>query len=241
MDKRIPHNLPDNGVIAEKRLRSLTRRFLRDPELHVKYKGGIQELLYKGYVERVPEQELAATPGQTWYLPHHNVVIENKPEKLRIVFDCAATFDGTSLNKEVLQGPDFTNNLLGVLFRFRETPVAVMGDIEGMFHQVRVSLRDRDVLRFLWWKNGEIGSEVEVYRMCVHLFGGVWSPSCASFALRRVAADHKMNFPEETIQTVLKNFYAEDCLKAIGTTEGAINIVRSLCQLLRLGGFRLTK
>ena len=51
-----------------------------------------------------------------------------------------------------------------------------------------------------------------VYRMCVHLFGGVWSPSCASFALRRVAVDQKMNFPEETIQTVLKNFYADDCL-----------------------------
>ena len=53
-------NLPDNRVIAEKRLRSLTRRFLRYPELHVKYKGGIQELLDKGYAERVPEQELAA-------------------------------------------------------------------------------------------------------------------------------------------------------------------------------------
>ena len=75
----------------------------------------------------------------------------------------------------------------------------VMGDIKGMFHQVRVSLKDRDALWFLWWKNGGIGSEVEVYRMCMHLFGGVWSLSCASFALRRVAADHKMDFPEEII------------------------------------------
>ena len=227
-------NLPDNRVIAETLLRSLTRRFLRDPELHVKYKGGIQELPDKGYAQRVPEQGLAATPGQTWYLPHHNVVNENKPEKLRIVFDCAATFDGTSLNKEVLQGSDFTNNLVGVLFRFKEAPVAVMGDIEGMFHKVRVSLKDRGALRFLWWKNGEIGSEAEVYRMCIHMFGVVWSPSCASFALRRVAADHKMNFPEETILTVLKNFCADDCFKAVDTTEGAINIVRSLCQLLAL-------
>ena len=47
-------NLPDNRVIAEKRLQSLTRRFLRDPELHSKYKGGIQELFDKGYAERVP-------------------------------------------------------------------------------------------------------------------------------------------------------------------------------------------
>ena len=116
-----------------------------------------------------------------------------------------------------------------------------MGDIDGMFYKVRVSPKDRDVLRFHFPRNGETGSEVEVYRMCVHLFGGVWSSSCASVALRRVAADLKMNFHEESIGTVLKNFYADDCLKAVGTTKGAINIVRSLSQLLALGGFRLTK
>ena len=104
-----------------------------------------------------------------------------------------------------------------------------------------MSPKDRDALRFLWGKDGEIGGEVEVYRMCVHLLGGVWSPSCASFALRRVADKHRMDFPEETIQTVLKNFYADDCLKSVGTTERAINIVHSLCQLLALVGFRLTK
>ena len=75
----------------------------------------------------------------------------------------------------------------------------------------------------------------------MHLFGGVWSPSCASFALRRVADDHRKDFPEETIQAVLKNFYVYDCLKSVGATEEAINIVHSLCKLLGLVGFRLTK
>ena len=89
----------------------LRRGFSRRPIGSRKYKGGIQELLDKGYVEKVLDEGIGAVPGQTWYLPHHNVVNENKPEKLRIVFDCAVTFGGTSLNKEVLQGPDFTNNL----------------------------------------------------------------------------------------------------------------------------------
>lgn len=61
-------NLPDNRVIAEKRLRSLTSRFRRDPKLHAKYKAGIQERLDKGYAERVPQQEIAVKPGHTWYL-----------------------------------------------------------------------------------------------------------------------------------------------------------------------------
>ena len=40
--------------------------------------------------------------------------------------------------------------------------------------------------------------------MCVDLFGGVWTSSCARFALRRVAHDLRLDFPEETIQAVLK-------------------------------------
>ena len=112
--KSKPPNLPDNQSVAEKRLQSLAHRFWKDPELHTKYKGRIQELLDKGYAEKVLDEGIGAVSGQTWYLPHHNVVNENKPKKLRIVFDCAVTFGGTSLNKEVLQGPDFTNNLVGV-------------------------------------------------------------------------------------------------------------------------------
>ena len=92
----------------------MAHRFRKDPELHTKYKGGIQELLDKGYAEKELDEEIRTMPGQTWYPPHHSVVNENKPEKLRVVFHFAAAFRGTSLNKEVWQGPGFTNNLRGL-------------------------------------------------------------------------------------------------------------------------------
>lgn len=59
-----------------------------------------------------------------------------------MVFDCGAAFKGTSLKQVLLQGPNFTISLLGVLLRFRLEPVAVMGDIQSMFHQVRVAEED---------------------------------------------------------------------------------------------------
>ena len=40
-----------------------------------------------------------------------------------------------SLNRHLLQGPDQTNDLIGI-FKFRQEPIALMCDIEGMFHQV---------------------------------------------------------------------------------------------------------
>lgn len=111
-----------------------------------------------------------------------------------MVFDCGAAFKGTSLNHVLLQGPNFTSALLGVLLRYREDLVAVMGDIQAMFHQVKVAEEDRDFLRFLWWQNGDFAREVSVFRMTVHLFGAVSSPSCAAFALRKTADDHQSEF-----------------------------------------------
>lgn len=54
----------------------------------------------------------------------------------RVVFDCAAKFVETSLNDNLLQGPDLINNLVGVLLRFRQDCIALIADIKGMFHEV---------------------------------------------------------------------------------------------------------
>ena len=59
-----------------------------------------------------------------------------KRDKIRVVFDCSAEYKGEALNKHLLQGPDLTSKLVGVLSRFRQEPVAFMADIEAMFLQV---------------------------------------------------------------------------------------------------------
>lgn len=64
-------------------------------------------MLERGYAEIVPQDELEAVNGT-----YHNMdsITFVKSE----VFDFAATFDETSLNKE-LQGPDLTNTLTTVM------------------------------------------------------------------------------------------------------------------------------
>ena len=116
-----------------------------------------------------------------------------------------------------------------------------MGDIQSMFHQVRVPKADRDLLRFLWWPEGDLNKGLEEYRMTVHLFGAVSSPSCANFAIRRNAEDHKHEFPSDVINTVMKNFYVDDCLKSLLSSDIAIKHVDSLRKLMMKGGFCLTK
>ena len=162
---------------------TLKKRLLQDPKLRVTYNSAIEDYIIKGYAERV-EANLPTVTNDQWYIPHHSVFNPKKPDKLRVVFDCAAVYNGVSLNKQLLKGPDLVNSLIGVLLRFRMGALAVVADIEAMFHQVKVPLKDRDRLRFLWWPNGESESEPEVFRMTVHLFGAASSPSCDSYALQ---------------------------------------------------------
>ena len=118
--------------VAEKRLQLLKRRFGRDLSLKVKYVGAMKELLEKGFAEKVPSGQVGAMQ-RMHYLPHHSVINLNKP-KLRIVFDCAAKGNGPSLSEQVWTGLDITNKLIRVLLRFREENIALVADVNSMFH-----------------------------------------------------------------------------------------------------------
>jgi len=98
---------------------------------------------------------LDRSDGKVWFIPHHGVYHHKKLDKIRVVFNSSAQFHRTSLNNGLFQGPDLINSLVGVLIRFRQDPVAVMGDVQSMFHQVRVPEEDRDLLRFLCWPKGD--------------------------------------------------------------------------------------
>ena len=83
------------------------------------------------------------------YIPHHGVINQHKPDKLRVVFDAGAKYNGHSWNDYLLVGPDLLNNLVSTIIRFGLEKYAVCGDIEQIIHQISVSPKDRDALRFL--------------------------------------------------------------------------------------------
>ena len=170
--------LPRNRTMAERRLAYLRAKLLGDKDLFHNYKDKIKEYLDKRYDRKV-STDLPYT-DRTWFIPHHATV-----GKCRVVFDWAARFQGVSLNDNLLQGPDHTSNLMGILLRFRKKPLAVVADIRGMFYQVRVEPRECDSLRFLWWPDGDLSIPPQKYQMLVHLFGAIFSPSCCYFLMSK--------------------------------------------------------
>ena len=228
--------LPCNRKLAEVRLKQLKRRLEIDQKYKEDFVTFMEKMLKNGQAEKAPKQYERA-----WYIPHHGVYHPRKPEKLRVVFDCSAEFQGHSLNRHLLQGPDLTNSLTGVLCHFRQEPVAFACDIEGMFHQVHINEEHHDPLHFLWWDIGDTTKEPYEYRMTVHMFGATLSPGCANLALRTAADDGKDDLGVEAPSFIKENFYVDDGLKPVPTVPEAIKLINNGTEMCMRGGFRLHK
>ena len=137
--------MPNNRVEAFRRLMFLKQIFLKDQKFFDDYKTFMDNLLVKGYLK----QSEVVLSGKTLYIPHHDVYHPSKPGKVRVAFDCSAEFQGKSINRELLSGPDLTNQIIGTMARFREEKIAFMADIEAMLHQVLVLDDQQTLLKFL--------------------------------------------------------------------------------------------
>ena len=89
--------------------------------------------------------------GREFYISHKAVVRENaEPTKIRIVYDASARANASvlSLNECLEIDPPLQNQLWNVPILNRFYPVAIAGDLNQAFLQVRVRREDWDALRF---------------------------------------------------------------------------------------------
>ena len=85
--------LMDNYQQAVIRLSYLKRRMMKNKFLEKKYLSVMETYIEKGN-DQLASSESNALTG--WFLPHHDVLHQRKPEKLRVVFDCSACLGGAS-------------------------------------------------------------------------------------------------------------------------------------------------
>ena len=76
-----------------------------------------------------------------------------------------------------------------------------MTDIEKMYFQVLGTDEHRCLLRFLWWKDGDLSKEIIDHEMCVLVFGGVSSGACSNYALRRTAIENENKYGKDAAGT----------------------------------------
>lgn len=92
-----------------------------------------------------------------------------KKGKVRFIFDSSAEYNGFCLNRELMQGPDQNNRLLGVLTRFREGEIGFVADMEAKFNSFHLNPERQNYLRFYWFRNNDLSKELVLYRAREHL------------------------------------------------------------------------
>ena len=230
-------SFPNNREFVLNHLKSLTRSFQRKPQLQEDYFKFMANLFQRGHAQAVeaspPLKDATYTSKRDniWYLPHFGVYHPCKPNKIRVVFDSSAVFQGKSLNRELLSGPDLLNNLLGILIRFRTKEIGVTCDIDQMFHAFYVYPPHRDLMRFLWFKNNDKENGIVDYKMTVHIFGNTSSPAVAKFGLRRTADEGKEGFGDAANKFVFDDFYVDDGITYCDTVGETLQLIKNTCDM----------
>ena len=105
-----------------------------------------------------------------------------------------------------LPGSYLANQIVGVLLRSREEPVAVASNIEAMYHQVKIPVEQRSFLRFLCWKNSDPQNKVRDHEMTSNVFIGISSPSFLNYALKKTATDNVSKYGNKASTIVKRKF-----------------------------------
>jgi hypothetical protein len=74
--------------------------------------------------------------------------------------------------------------------------------------------------------------------MNVHLYGAVSPPGCANFGLQRAAEDGEKEFGSPAAHFIKHNFYVDDGLTSVASTEKALNLItntKALCAKKSIG------
>ena len=236
--KRDPELLPDNKSQAVKRLEATERRLQRNPEHAKAYDQQMVEMNELKFSRKLCKKEAEEYTGPVHYISHHAVVRpEKKSTPVRIVFNSSAFYQGHCLNDYWMKGPDLLNNLFGVILRFRESEVAISGDISKMYHRVLIPEPDQHVHRFLW-RNMETKREPDVYVKTVLTFGDKPAPAMALTALRKTADQEAHTYPDAA-KTLKENTYMDDICDSVPSVCKAKQLTSDLDTVLAKGGFQV--
>lgn len=235
---RSPKELPDNKRAAMGMLISTERRLAKNPDHAVVYQKQIEDMVHRGVAKKLTQEELDSYRGPIHYISHHEVMKpDSKSTPVRIVFNSSANFMGHTLNEYWAKGPDLLNNLLGVLIRFRENEVALMGDVKKMYHSVKVGNVEKHTHRFLW-RDMDTSREPGTYIIQTVSFGDKPAGTIATVALRKTAEMYQDEYPEAA-KVVKNNSYMDDILDSVSTEEKAYQQTKEIEAVLGEGGFEM--
>ena len=216
-----------------------TEKRLAKNEEHTKvYQKQIEDMIEREVARKLSETELENYKGPIHYISHHEVLKpDSKSTPVRIVFNSSARYMGHMLNDYWAKGPHLLNDLLGVLIRFRENDIAMIGDIKKMYHTVKIKTIEQHTHRFLW-RDMDTDRPPDTYVIQRVSFGDKPSGTIATVALRKTAEVGTDKYPKAA-QVIKENTYMDDIIESVPTKEKATKLAKDIEALLDEGNFKM--
>ena len=146
--------------------------------------------------------------------------------------------EGTSANDSWYKGPDnYINNLPGLLLRWREEQVALVGDIRKMFNSVHLEEAEQHCHRFLW-RDMEISRDPDIYVMTRVNIGDRPAGAISTEALYMTAERFESDSPRAAI-LLKKSSYVDDIIDSVRDKESAVKLTTEAEAMLLKGGFKI--
>lgn len=227
-------NVPKLGKskeIAKRQFYALEKRLNKRPEIKKQYIEFMREYLNLGHMSLAKSND-----EEGYYTPHHYVI---SSKKFRTVFNASSQCEnGLSLNDIQLIGEKLQTDLSVLLLQFRRHKIALTADVSKMYRQIEVHPNDRKYQKIFWRESEH--EPLLTYELNTITYGQAAAPHCAVRSLQQCAKDHAEKFPIGA-ENALNYFYVDDFLGGGDTIEETMNIKTELINLLKCGGFELSK
>ena len=135
-----PGTLPNNYGSAFATLKNTERTLGKDERWAGTYQKQIEDMMERGVARKLSQKESQEWSDPKFYISHLAVVNTwSHSTPVQTVFNSSQVCQGMSLDAYLAKGPDcYMNNLIGILLRWREEQVALIGDIRKMFHSIHL-------------------------------------------------------------------------------------------------------
>ncbi len=234
--------------MVSKTMRSVEKSLEKKPDWAEIYNDQMKEMLDRGIVREVPEEELNSWMGPYYFLPHLAVQQPGKTTPVRICWDAKRTQGGgPSMNSLLFKGPDnLVNDLARVLIGFRFGRLAAMCDIKKMHNRVLLEIEDT-FMQLFKWRFLEKEAKEKIFSILVNPFGVSPANTIATVAMHTSAdmvkdqIDQSGSSEEKEIakaanEDIKKQSYIDDILNAYFSEKEAEAGKRMIDRMLQHAG-----
>ncbi|GFU47824.1 reverse transcriptase domain-containing protein [Nephila pilipes] len=152
--------------------------------------------------------------------------------RISVVFICY------SFSRE--RGPALKSSILDVLLQFRKYQYAFSSDIQGAFLTIGFDEKDRDYLRFFWFRNENDLKSYKILRMTRVPFGGY---RAHSYLQRLLSSTFENIVRIRSISKLMLNsaLYVDDLFYGANTVDKALKLSQSAVEILKEANKNLRK